>query len=163
MNRDADSLRLSHRALLQRAGLAGAVLASVQLTGCSDTSSSQPTASAPTTSGSSSPTTTSASGGEAAGTRPASSTASAGGGGASVLLAYFSRAGENYFNGGRTFLDVGNTQVVAELIQAAIPVDVYLIEPGATITDGLAVRGEEAADAGGDVDAWLRRLGLLAA
>jgi hypothetical protein len=33
--------------------------------------------------------------------------------------------------------------------------------PGATIGDGLAVRGEEVADARGDVEAWLRRIGLL--
>jgi flavodoxin len=174
-------------------------------------------------------------------------------GGASVLVAYFSRAGENYFNGGRKVLDVGNTEVVAEMIQAAVAVDVYRIEaadpypdsydetvarnvreqdadarpaianplptvegydivllgigiwnvrppmimstflesvdlagkrlvpfvtyavsglgrtvevytglaPRATIGEGLTVRGEEAADAGDEVDAWLRWLGLL--
>ncbi|MEU7377995.1 flavodoxin [Streptomyces albidoflavus] len=32
--------------------------------------------------------------------------------------------------------------------------------PGATIAEGLAVRGEKVRDAGGDIDAWLRRLGL---
>ena len=31
-----------------------------------------------------------------------------------VLLAYFSRAGENYYNGGRRTLQVGNTQVVVK-------------------------------------------------
>lgn len=45
-----------------------------------------------------------------------------------VLLAYFSRAGENYFNGGRTFLDVGNTEVLAGMIAERIPCDVYRIE-----------------------------------
>jgi len=48
--------------------------------------------------------------------------------GSRVLLAYFSRAGENYFNGGRTFLQVGNTEVVAEMISSAIPVDMFQIE-----------------------------------
>jgi flavodoxin len=41
-----------------------------------------------------------------------------------VLLAYFSRTGENYHYGGRITLEVGNTQVVADMISAAIAVDV---------------------------------------
>jgi hypothetical protein len=43
-----------------------------------------------------------------------SAPASAGPAGRRVLLAYFSRAGENYLNGGRRRLTVGNTEVVAE-------------------------------------------------
>jgi flavodoxin len=173
--------------------------------------------------------------------------------GSRVLLAYFSRAGENYFNGGRTVLQVGNTAVVADMISSAVAVDVFRIEaadpypdsydatvernvreqnaearpaiagalpdvapydtvllgsgiwnvqppmimrtfvegvdlggktifpfvtyavsglgrtvddytrlcPLSTIGEGLAVRGEEAADARGDVEAWLRKIGLL--
>lgn len=46
-----------------------------------------------------------------------------------VLLAYFSRAGENYYYGGRTRLDVGNTQVLAGMIGKLIRCDVYRIEP----------------------------------
>ncbi|MGG8410183.1 flavodoxin [Streptomyces sp. 12297] len=34
--------------------------------------------------------------------------------------------------------------------------------PGATIAEGLAVRGEEVKDAGTEVEAWLRRIGLPA-
>lgn len=45
-----------------------------------------------------------------------------------VLLAYFSRPGENYSYGGRTTLNVGNTQIVADMIAAATTVDVYRIE-----------------------------------
>lgn len=45
-----------------------------------------------------------------------------------VLLAFFSRAGENYYYGDRTFLEVGNTQVVAEMIDSLAAVDVYQIE-----------------------------------
>ncbi len=45
-----------------------------------------------------------------------------------VLLAYFSRAGENYYYGGRKFLEVGNTQVVADAISSMIDVEVYRIE-----------------------------------
>src|SRR4051794_19550591 len=41
---------------------------------------------------------------------------STGGSSGRVLLAYFSRAGENYFNGGRRNLDVGNTEVLARMI-----------------------------------------------
>ena len=33
--------------------------------------------------------------------------------------------------------------------------------PGATIGEGLAVRGEEVRDAGAAVESWLRRIGLL--
>jgi flavodoxin len=171
-----------------------------------------------------------------------------------ILLAYFSRAGENYFNGGRRFLDVGNTQVLADIIakhldaftyriEAAEPYSdaydatvarnvreqesnarpaisralpdvsrydtilvgspIWNVEPpmimrtftegldlagklvipftthamsglgraveiyaatcrGATIGEGLAVRGEEVAQAGPAVGGWLRRVGLLA-
>lgn len=170
-----------------------------------------------------------------------------------VLLAYFSRAGENYFNGGRTVLEVGNTKVLAGMIAERVACDVYEIEavdpypegydetvarnvaeqqadarpaianpfagidqydtvlvgspiwnvrapmimstftesfdfagktvhpfttyamsglgnterdyaescPGATIGEGLAVRGEEVRDGGPAVDAWLQRIGLV--
>ncbi len=170
-----------------------------------------------------------------------------------VLLAYFSRAGENYFNGGRRRLPVGNTEVVAGMVSRLIGCDVHRIQasdpypddyeptvrrnveeqranarpeianplasidrydtilfgspiwnvrapmimstfveafdfagktihpltthamsglgttqrdyaagcPGARLGEGLAVRGEEVADAQPAVDAWLRRIGLL--
>ena len=170
------------------------------------------------------------------------------------MLAYFSRAGENYFNGGRRRLTVGNTEVVAGMIGRLLGCDVHRVEaadpypdeydptvarnvreqeadarpaianplssierydtvllgspiwnvrapmimttfvegldfagktihplttyamsglgtterdyaascPGARLGEGLAVRGEEAADAGPAVEAWLRRIGLLA-
>jgi flavodoxin len=45
-----------------------------------------------------------------------------------ALLAYFSRAGENYRYGGRVDLKIGNTQVLAELIAARAPADIYRIE-----------------------------------
>ncbi len=45
-----------------------------------------------------------------------------------VLLAYFSRAGENYDNGGRTWLELGNTAVLARMIADLISCDVYEIE-----------------------------------
>jgi flavodoxin len=185
---------------------------------------------------------------------PTTVTGSSPPGGRAVLVAYFSRAGENYWNGGRRRLPVGNTQLVAETIGRLIGCDVHRIEaadpysdeydptvarnvqeqnadarpaianpltsiepydtvlmgspiwnvrapmimttftegldfsgkaihpfttyamsglgtterdyaascPGATVGEGLAVRGEQAADAEPAVEAWLRRIGLLA-
>jgi flavodoxin len=170
-----------------------------------------------------------------------------------VLLAYFSRAGENYYYGGRTNLKVGNTEVLSGMISKLIGCDVHRIEavdpypddysetvernvreqdtdarpvianpwgsidrydvvllgspiwnvrapmilstfaesydftgktifplttyamsglgttpedyaascPGATIGEGLAVRGEQVRDADAAVESWLRRIGLL--
>jgi flavodoxin len=170
-----------------------------------------------------------------------------------ILLAYFSRAGENYSYGGRTNLVVGNTEVLAGMIGNLIACDMHRIEAadpypddydatvarnireqdanarpaiasplptidqcdtvllasgiwnlrapmimatfaesydftgktvhpvtthamsglgtterdytrscrGATIGEGLAVRGETVRDAGPAVEAWLRRAGLL--
>lgn len=46
-----------------------------------------------------------------------------------VLLAYFSRAGENYYYGERTHLDVGNTEVLAGMIRQLIGCDIHRIEP----------------------------------
>ena len=47
-----------------------------------------------------------------------------------MLLAYFSRAGENYFYGGRTNLEVGNTEVLAGMIGGETACDVHRIEGG---------------------------------
>lgn len=49
--------------------------------------------------------------------------------GGKVLLAYFSRAGENYYYGERTHLEVGNTEVVAGMISRLIACDMHRIEP----------------------------------
>jgi flavodoxin len=45
-----------------------------------------------------------------------------------ILLAYFSRPGENYWNGGRRNLKVGNTEVLAREISARLDCDVHRIE-----------------------------------
>lgn len=55
-----------------------------------------------------------------------------------VLLAYFSRAGENYFYGGRTQLKVGNTEVLVHMISQLIGCDVYRIEPADPYSDNYA-------------------------
>jgi flavodoxin len=57
-----------------------------------------------------------------------SGTVSGNGNGSKVLLVYFSRAGENYYYGGRTNLEVGNTEVLARMISGLIGCDVYRIE-----------------------------------
>jgi flavodoxin len=46
-----------------------------------------------------------------------------------VLLAYFSRAGENYSYGDRIDLEVGNTEVLAGMIRDRLACDGYRIEP----------------------------------
>jgi flavodoxin len=187
------------------------------------------------------------------GTRTAQASVVPATGESKVLLAYFSRAGENYYYGGRTQLAVGNTEVLANKIVQLIGCDVHRIDPvdpypedyeetrernvreqradarpsianpldsiesydtlllgspiwsvrtpmimttfaesfnfsgktvfpfvtyavsglgttvrdyaamlpGATIGEGLAVRGEEVGDAGAAVESWLRRIDLL--
>ncbi|WP_405878000.1 hypothetical protein OG762_04535 [Streptomyces sp. NBC_01136] len=45
-----------------------------------------------------------------------------------VLIAYFSRPGENYHYGDRTHLKVGNTEVMARKIRDLIGGDMYRIE-----------------------------------
>ncbi|MCX5095886.1 hypothetical protein OOK36_45205 [Streptomyces sp. NBC_00365] len=76
----------------------------VQITGCSP---SQPSGAAPESS-----------------ERPAS----AAGSGKRVLLAYFSRPGENYSYGRRTNLRTGNTEVLARMIEGHVECDVHRIE-----------------------------------
>jgi hypothetical protein len=52
----------------------------------------------------------------------------AGSGRSRILLAYFSRPGENYWNGGRRNLKIGNTEVLARAIGARLDCDVHRIE-----------------------------------
>jgi flavodoxin len=219
----------------RRAVLRGALLgAGATLTGCSGSPGGSPASSAAAPASASGPAATPQEG-------------------KAVLLVYFSRAGENYFNGGRRRLTVGNTEVVAGMISRLIGCDVHRIEasdpypddyqptvernvreqnegarpgianpltsierydtvllgspiwnvrapmimttlvegldftgktihpltthamsglgtterdyaascPGAALGEGLAIRGEEVADAAPAVEAWLRRIGLL--
>ncbi len=53
----------------------------------------------------------------------------------SVLLAYFSRPGENYWNGGRRNLRVGNTEVLAEIIAKQLDCDRHRIEAADPYSD----------------------------
>lgn len=54
---------------------------------------------------------------------------------AATLLVYFSRPGENYWDGGRRTLDVGNTEIVANLIRDQISCDVFRIEAAEAYSD----------------------------
>lgn len=54
---------------------------------------------------------------------------------AATLLVYFSRPGENYWDGGRRTLDVGNTEILANLIRDQIGCDVFRIEAADAYSD----------------------------
>ena len=45
-----------------------------------------------------------------------------------TLIAYFSRADENYFGGAMRYVKVGNTEIVAGIIKDLIPADSFKIE-----------------------------------
>lgn len=45
------------------------------------------------------------------------------------LIAYFSRAGENYVSGNIVDLAVGNTEAVAKMLQESTGADIYRIDP----------------------------------
>jgi flavodoxin len=52
-----------------------------------------------------------------------------------VLVAYFSRTGENYYYGRRTWLEIGNTERVATMIAEAISCDLYRIQAAQPYSD----------------------------
>src|SRR4051795_3454272 len=71
---------------------------------------------------------------------PSASPSSSPSAGPRVLLAYFSRAGENYYYGDRIDLEVGNTEVLARLIsrrvrELGVAHDVHEIEPADRYSD----------------------------
>ena len=47
---------------------------------------------------------------------------------AKTLIAYFSRADENYFAGAMRYVKVGNTEIVTGIIKELIPADTFKIE-----------------------------------
>jgi flavodoxin len=57
------------------------------------------------------------------------------GGSPRVLVAYFSRPGENYWYGGRRDLRVGNTETLVRLIDQRLRCDVYRIEAAEPYSD----------------------------
>ena len=103
--------RPSRRAILQRGLLLGVGGWAAALTACSSPDNA-PAARNPTTA----PTQTPAATGE--NTTRANR----------IMLAYFSRPGENYYYGGRRNLEVGNTEVLARMIAELIDCDVHRID-----------------------------------
>ena len=45
-----------------------------------------------------------------------------------TLIAYFSRADENYFGGAMRYVKVGNTEIVCDIMKGMIPADTFKIE-----------------------------------
>ena len=45
-----------------------------------------------------------------------------------ILIAYFSRAGENYFGGEIRPVSIGNTKICAELLKESLDADAFEIE-----------------------------------
>ncbi len=62
------------------------------------------------------------------------------------LIAYFSRAGENYSNGGIVDLPVGNTEVAAKIIQKLTGGDIFRIDPVTSYPQGYQEATEVARD-----------------
>lgn len=102
----------TRRAFLQCAPVLGAGMTTVLTAGCSSSADDSSITAPP----------------EAAVSSPSSATAGAPGDPARTLLVYFSRPGENYFDGGRIDLEVGNTEVLATAIAALVPCDVVRLE-----------------------------------
>ena len=99
------SQQISRRAALQAAAIGAAGLTAT-LAGCSSTAAPVGTS-----------------------TASAANTVAPDPPGSRILVAFFSRAGENYYYGGRTNLAVGNTEVVAGMIRDRIGAELYKIEP----------------------------------
>ena len=47
---------------------------------------------------------------------------------ANNLIIYYSRVGENYFNGSVRSISKGNTEIVAEFIQKAVGGDLFQVD-----------------------------------
>ena len=47
---------------------------------------------------------------------------------AKTLIAFFSRADENYFGGAMRYVKIGNTEIVAEIMKELVDADTYKIE-----------------------------------
>lgn len=112
-------------AVRRRSLLGGTLALAATQAACSSDSSSPRDAATPTTSATPEP-----------GGSPSSSPSD----GARVLLAYFSRAGENYYYGDRIDLEVGNTDVLARLIskrlrELGVAHDVHEIEAAEPYSD----------------------------
>jgi flavodoxin len=120
---------LSRRTVLRGAGIAAAGLAAAALAACATSPPAPAGPAAPSTS---------------TGTPVNPSSRSR------ILLAYFSRPGENYWYGDRRTLETGNTEFLAGMISDRIDCDVYRIEaadPYSDAYDPTVARNSEEQDA----------------
>lgn len=69
---------------------------------------------------------------------------------AKTLIAYFSRADENYFGGTMRYVKVGDSER-----------DIKETCPGANVKNGLSINGSSAADSAGSVKRWLTANDLM--
>ncbi len=65
---------------------------------------------------------------------------------AKTLIAYFSHAGQNYSHGGSGFSN--SLQDIARLC------------PGARVTEGLAINGDNVAACDRELEKWVKKIGL---
>lgn len=63
------------------------------------------------------------------------------------LVAFYSRADENYFGGQYRYIEVGNTEKVANMISEIT---------GAKVEKGLAIHGSSVDNAKNAVEKWLK-------
>ena len=61
-----------------------------------------------------------------------------------TLIAFYSRAGENYFGGAMRHIEVGNTEVVAKMLQEITEGDLFEIEQVKPYSDSYMTCIEEA-------------------
>ena len=92
------------------------------------------------------------------------------------LIVYYSRKGQNYWNGSIKDIKKGNTQTVAEFIQKAVGGDLFEVdtvkpyaadyyacideaqkELRANVVSGLSIHGAEAAQSESKVAAWAKK------
>ena len=60
-----------------------------------------------------------------------------------ILIAYFSRAGENYFGGEIRPVSIGNTKICAELLKESLDADAFEIEMKAPYSDNYDFSGKK--------------------
>lgn len=75
------------------------------------------------------------------------------------LIAYFSRADENYFDGAIRYIEVGNTEIVVNKIAEMMEADIFKIEmktPNSKVKKGLSLIGSEVENSDKEIENWLK-------
>ena len=76
-----------------------------------------------------------------------------------TLLVFFSRSGENLWDGGRRTLEVGNTKRVADMIAERIECDTFEITAADPYSDEFDSVDRRAASASMSASSWVARCG----